>query len=286
MTQDAGHAPRGQRAQETFGPNASAYAASPVHMYDDRIDIMMRMAGELPAESRAWAMDLGSGAGFTAFALADWNRGPSARRGAASLAEDPHLMGFNQVVASDITGPMLEETRRIGRDRGLTNLALVRNAAEHLPFADGSLDLVTSRAAFHHFEDLDLALDEVRRVLTPGGALVMADSVSPEDGVVADWMNDIELRRDFSHVNNRPPSQLEAMLAGHGLGIAEREFTRIHLQFESWAKRTGTSEEETGRLRKDFLGASGEVIEAFQIRPANGDIHFSWPCLVLRAVKG
>ena len=286
MTQDAGNAPRGQRAQETFGPNASAYAASPVHMYDDRIDIMMRMAGELPAGSRAWAMDLGSGAGFTAFALADWNRGPSARRGAASLAEDPHLMGFNRVVASDITGPMLEETRRIGRDRGLTNLALVRNAAEHLPFANGSLDLVTSRAAFHHFEDLDLALDEVRRVLTPGGALVMADSVSPEDGVVADWMNDIELRRDFSHVNNRPPSQLEAMLAGHGLDIAEQEFTRIHLQFNSWAKRTGTSEEETGRLREDFLGASGEVIEAFQIRPVNGDIHFSWPCLVLRAVKG
>ena len=265
MTQDAGNTPRGQRAQETFGANAAAYAASPVHMHDDRIEIMMRMAGELPAGSRAWAMDLGSGAGFTAFAMSE---------------------GFNRVVASDITGPMLVETRRIGRDRGLTNLALVRNAAESLPFADGSLDLITSRAAFHHFEDLDLALDEVRRVLMPGGALVMADSVSPEDDAVGHWMNDVELRRDFSHVNNRPPSELEAMLADHGLNIAEREFTRIHLQFNSWAKRTGTSEEETGRLREDFLGASGEIIEAFQVRPVDGDIHFSWPCLVLRAVKG
>ena len=265
MTQDAGNTPRGQRAQETFGANAAAYAASPVHMHDDRIEIMMRMAGELPAGSRAWAMDLGSGAGFTAFAMSE---------------------GFNRVVASDITGPMLVETRRIGRDRGLTNLALVRNAAESLPFADGALDLITSRAAFHHFEDLDLALDEVRRVLMPGGALVMADSVSPEDGAVGHWMNDVELRRDFSHVNNRPPSELEAMLAGHGLSIAEQEFTRIHLQFNSWAKRTGTSEEETRRLREDFLGASGEVMEEFQIRPVDEDIHFSWPCLVLRAVKG
>ena len=264
MTQNSGDTPQGQRAQEMFGSQAGAYATSRVHMYDDRLDIMQRLAGDTPAGSRTWAMDLGSGAGFTAFVMA---------------------AGFERVVASDITGPMLVETRRISRERGLTNLALVRNAAEYLPFSSGSLDLVTSRAAIHHFEDLDRALDELHRVLRPGGSLVVADSISPEEEGLSAWMNDIELRRDFSHVNNRPASELEVMLASHGLGIMDREFTGVHLQFNNWVERTDTPEEEVLRLRADFLAASDEAVEAFQIQPVEGDIEFCWPCLVFRAVK-
>ena len=264
MTVNSSDPPQGRRAQEMFGSQAGAYATSQVHMYDDRLDIMRRLAGNASVGGRTWAMDLGSGTGFTAFVMA---------------AE------FKRVVASDITGPMLVETRRIGRERGLTNLALVRNAAEYLPFASGSLDLVTSRAAIHHFEDLDRALDELHRVLRPGGSLVVADSISPEDSDLSEWMNDIELRRDFSHVNNRPVSELDALLTTHGLGIVEREYTGVHLQFNNWVERTDTPEDEVRKLRADFLGASEEAVEAFQIQPVEGDINFCWPCLVFRSVK-
>ena len=43
------------------------------------------------------------------------------------------------------------------------------------------------------------------------GALVMADSITPEDDAVADWMNDIELRRDFQ---NAMPAVIEAFQVG------------------------------------------------------------------------
>jgi SAM-dependent methyltransferase len=181
---------------------------------------------------------------------------------------------------------MLEQARRLGRERGLANLLLSRNVAESLPFADTSLDLVTSRAAGHHFGDLDRALDEVRRVLKVGGVLLMADSVAPEDDAVARWMNGIELRRDFSHVKNRQVSELEAMLAARGLAVAQREHTRVYLRFNDWVTRTATAPAEVERLRRDFLEAPAPAREAFQIQPLNGDIDFSWPRLVFRAVKG
>ncbi len=264
MTVNSGNTPQGARAQGMFGPRAGAYATSRMHMYDDRLDIMQRLAANASTGARTWAMDLGSGAGFTAFVMA---------------------AGFDQVVASDITGPMLVETRRIGRERGLTNLALVRNAAEYLPFASGSLGLVTSRAAIHHFEDLDRALDELHRVLRPGGSLVVADSISPEDEDLSSWMNDIELRRDFSHVNNRRVSELEKILVSHGLGIVAREFTGVNLQFNNWVERTDTPADEVRKLREDFLSASIEAVEEFQIQPVEGDINFCWPCLVFRAER-
>jgi len=46
---------------------------------------------------------------------------------------------------------------------------LVVGRAESLPYPDASFDYVTSRFAFHHFEDKTRALAEFRRVLRPKG---------------------------------------------------------------------------------------------------------------------
>lgn len=49
--------------------------------------------------------------------------------------------------------------------------------AESLPFADASFDYVVSRFAFHHFTDKPRALDELTRLVAPGGALMLANIV-------------------------------------------------------------------------------------------------------------
>lgn len=252
------------RAPGMFGPRAGAYAASRVHVRDDSLDIIQSLAALGSPGRYRWAADLGTGAGFTAFALAET---------------------CHQVVASDLTLPMLEQARHLGRERGLANLQLSRNAAESLPFADGSLDLVTTRVAGHHFNDLGRSLDEVQRVLKVGALFIMADSVAPEDDVAADWMNDVELRRDFSHVKNRKVSELEQMVAARGLEITERVDARIYLEFNNWVARTATPIPQVATLRRDFLAAPAGAREAFQIQVRDGDIHFSWPCLVFRAEK-
>ena len=252
----------GTLAQQMFGSQAPVYATSQVHVSDASLEAIIRLAAPGPY---AWTVDLGTGAGFTAFAM---------------------TQSSMRVVASDLTRPMLQETRRIGRERQLSNLMLCHNAAEHLPFADDSLDLVTCRVAGHHFADFELALDEIHRVLKVGGSLVMADSVAPEDEAVADWLNDVELRRDFRHINDRKVSVIEGMLAARELEIVARENVRVYLQFNNWVARTVTPDEEVITLRRDFLEGSPEVREAFEIEPtADGDIDFSWPCLIFRAVK-
>ena len=114
----------------------------------------------------------------------------------------------------------------------------------------------------------------------------MADSVCPEEDDIDRWMNDIELRRDFSHVRNRKVSEIRKMLSDRGLKVLQQDMTRVYLTFNEWVARTATPEAEVAALRRDFLEASDGVREAFQIEPADGgDIDFSWPCLVFQAVK-
>ena len=249
-------------AQRMFGSQSAHYATSHVHISDNRLTTLQRMVSE---QSKArWAIDLGTGAGFTAFAAAEYAR---------------------RVVASDITREMLEETRKIGRERCLENVSLCQNQAEALPFFADSIDLVTCRAAGHHFLDLGRAFDEIRRVLKKGGSLIMADSVAPEDDRLAEWYNEVELRRDFSHGENRKVSVLLEMLEERGLHVAEKQNEKTYMMFNDWVARTATPGDEIEKLRRDFLACSPAARETFLIEERGDDIAFAWPSLVFRAVK-
>jgi ubiquinone/menaquinone biosynthesis C-methylase UbiE len=252
-------------AQQVFGPQAAVYATSKVHIRDDSLESVERMVDAAGGTNRyGWTLDLGTGAGFTAFAVAGVS---------------------DRIIASDVTEPMLRQAQRLGRERGIANLGLSQSAAEALPFADESVDLVTSRVSAHHFRDFEKALDETQRVLKPGGSLVMADSIAPEDSAITDWMNDIELRRDFSHIENRKISKIQELLTDRSFTVVENDYPRIYLRFNEWTARTKVSPEETEALHKEFLEAPAATREAFQVAPVHNDIAFSWPCWVFRAVK-
>lgn len=47
--------------------------------------------------------------------------------------------------------------------------------AEALPFAEGSFDVIVSSSSFHYWAEPVLGLAEVRRVLKPGGRIVVTD---------------------------------------------------------------------------------------------------------------
>lgn len=81
-----------------------------------------------------------------------------------------------QVVALDLAVPMLE---RAGRRAGwLRPFRRVAGDAAALPFADASMDLVFSNLCIQWCPDLDRVLNELRRVLRPGG-LLLASTFGP-----------------------------------------------------------------------------------------------------------
>ena len=78
-----------------------------------------------------------------------------------------------RVVALDPSAGMLAQARRreVGR--------LVQATAEMLPFADGSFDCVLMGYALRHVADLRQTFAQYRRVLRPGGRLVVLEITRP-----------------------------------------------------------------------------------------------------------
>jgi demethylmenaquinone methyltransferase/2-methoxy-6-polyprenyl-1,4-benzoquinol methylase len=97
---------------------------------------------------------------------------------AAGMAEQVGSRGL--VVLSDINAAMLE----VGRDR-LLDRGLLRNVrfalanAECLPFADESFDCVTIGFGLRNVTDKPAALASMRRVLRPGGRLLVLEFSKP-----------------------------------------------------------------------------------------------------------
>jgi ubiquinone/menaquinone biosynthesis C-methylase UbiE len=69
----------------------------------------------------------------------------------------------------------------------LVNVEVLAGSAEHLPLDDASVDVVHARFAYFWGPGAEAGLDEVRRVLRPGGALVAIDN-DHTDGEFADLL--------------------------------------------------------------------------------------------------
>jgi SAM-dependent methyltransferase len=138
------------------------------------------------------------------------------------------------VVAFDATEPMLEKAKARCAKAGLTNVAFRSGDAENLPFDDASFDGVVTRLAIHHFANPQRALDQMFRVLRPGGTAVIVDVVSSENDSESKLHNAIERLRDPSHVRMLPASQLDDGISRAGFGIAERATWDMDRELEEW----------------------------------------------------
>jgi SAM-dependent methyltransferase len=119
--------------------------------------------------------------------------------------------------------------------------------AEHLPFADGSFDVVTCRVAAHHFEDAAAALQEMARVT--GELVLVADNLFVDEaGEEADRL------RDPTHVRNYSEDEWRGLFADAGLDLEQVEHEEKWVQLDPWLERAGCSGDEAARVRELLTG--------------------------------
>lgn len=147
--------------------------------------------------------------------------------GAALLAEAAPGV---EVRAVDPAWPFVLVTGFRAFRKRLTVLA--RNgAAEDLPAPDGWATLVVSVNAFHHWAAPRAGLGEVRRVLAPGGRLVLVDEIFSEDHRHTQFHREEETV-DPVHAGSPAVREWLAELGFVGIGVervADAEETPHHL---------------------------------------------------------
>lgn len=162
---DTSPSPRKRQALELFGGLPRRYHAMGALLSFGQDPRWRRaLVAAVDARPGQRVLDVATGTGLVAFALADHGR--------------------CEVVGLDQSDAMLDMARaRIAERPELSGrVAFVRGEAERLPFADGEFDALTFTYLLRYVDDRAATMRELARVVKPGGRIAMI-----EFGVPRSW---------------------------------------------------------------------------------------------------
>jgi SAM-dependent methyltransferase len=111
------------------------------------------------------------------------------------------MVSGGKVVLTDLADGMLQVARDKAAARGTTNAEFQTADASALPFEDESFDAVSCRLGYMFFPDMQLAAQEMARVLKPGGRIATTVWGSPDRNFwVTCMMQNIK-----THIDVPPP---------------------------------------------------------------------------------
>lgn len=88
-----------------------------------------------------------------------------------------------RIVGIDISEPMLAVARRRVKDESLANVeSLLVMDAQHLDFPDAAFDVIMAQYVVNTVPDPEAVLDELLRVLRPGGELLIVNRIGADGG--------------------------------------------------------------------------------------------------------
>jgi len=120
----------------------------------------------------------------------------------------------------------------------------------------------------------------MRRVLKPGGTVMMIDIAGAEDPLCDTWLQSVELLRDPSHIRDYSPTVWQQMFEAAGFGVAVAPLWHIDLEFDTWVARMRTPDVAIAAIRHLWTKAPGEVVERYRVKP---DGSFSLETMMLTA---
>ena len=90
------------------------------------------------------------------------------------------MLNGGKVVITDLADDMLQIAKEKAASRGITNIETRACDVSELPFADNSFDAISCRFGFMFFPDMQMAANEMYRVLKPGGKIATSVWNIPE----------------------------------------------------------------------------------------------------------
>jgi ubiquinone/menaquinone biosynthesis C-methylase UbiE len=227
----------------------------------DLLDLIVRLARPQAGDQ---ALDVACGAGFLASTLA-------------------HLVA--RVEGVDLSGVMLREAERHARSLGLVNTGFQQSDSATLPFGDQVFDIVTCKLALHYFPDPDRSIAEMRRVLRPGGRLVVIDRVSSENRPQQEYHNHIEKLRTPSKIKVYAPSEIRHLIEQQGLVLEQYKDYEQYQDVDEWLQTTGAAEEGQQQARELLQKSISDDLAGLKLFSVNNRLKMTHCTVIMVAVR-
>jgi SAM-dependent methyltransferase len=129
--------------------------------------------------------------------------------------------------------------------------------ADHLPFEDGSFDVVTCRIAAHHFPEIRAGVQEMARV--SNRLLVIEDNLFRGDHV-----EEADRLRDPTHVRCYSEDEWRDFVTAAGFEVEQVEHFDRRQSVDAWLERVDTPPDAAARIRELLADRLDDGLLAFE----------------------
>jgi SAM-dependent methyltransferase len=164
----------------------------------------------------------------------------------------------------DLTPAMIEKATTEAAAAGIENVEFSLGDATALEFENAGFDGAVNRFSLHHIPVPGRVLQEMARVVKPGGWVVIADHLSDEDADAAAWHEEIERLRDPSHWSCLTRERLLDAGDAAGLILDDEQVIPLDLDFGEWLGR-GSGGLGAAALIERLLGEAPPNAECFRV---------------------
>jgi SAM-dependent methyltransferase len=161
----------------------------------------------------------------------------------------PHVRTVHGI---DLTPAMVRVAQQSAASAGVENATFAVGDATATGLPAASLDGAITRFSLHHIPVPGRVLEEMARVVRPGGAVVVADHLADEDARAFAWSQEVERLRDPSHWASLTRERLHVLAGAAGLRPDGEAIVAIELDFGDWLAR-GSEDPAIHRLVERLL---------------------------------
>ena len=146
------------------------------------------------------------------------------------------------IIATESSQDMLTIAQESVAEVGCKNIDLISTSEDTLQFPENYFDGLIARSIVHQFLDMQVFLQDVFRVLKPGGWLLIEEAVSTGDKESDTLLNETERLRDPLHVAYYSKKTWENRLQKIGFNIEHNEVNSKPYNLNAWLAMTEVPE--------------------------------------------
>ncbi|MBP3370922.1 MAG: methyltransferase domain-containing protein, partial [Clostridia bacterium] len=146
------------------------------------------------------------------------------------------------VAVVDTSAYALENCRAACTAKGFVNVDFLEGDARRLPIESASFDVVYVHMLLHHVVSAPQVLVEARRVLKPGGCVVVTELMPSDVPAQQNIQNAIEVLKNPTHIGVLPMDEVMRMMRYAQLEVVDRRVLDQTWEFEQWVDAMGAQE--------------------------------------------
>ena len=197
-----------KQARESFNRIIDNKKYSDIIKDDKHLAVIMKLIED---SNYSKILDIGTGTGYLAFPLAE-------------------KYPISKVYGIDIAETIIEKNNKIVKEREISNLFFEVFDGLKYSFDDEKFDLIVTRYAFHHFPNAEDAIQQMNRILSKGGKVLVSDPMRNDkdvNGIIDEYM---KVKKD-GHIQFYSSNQLDELFISNGFVKEKQVVTDMKIPF-------------------------------------------------------